>query len=117
MAKHHQYLTPYQQRIVRNHFAHRDAAALQKLAEIVSDLYLATGEKEKDRLWKSAATWLGKAGAEEKRAQPILAARDVTALAALVGELSAPQSASAPPSRRPGASAAPRGRKPAGDDL
>jgi hypothetical protein len=80
-------LTKHQRGIVRRYYEHRDTIMLQKLSEIVSDLYLCTGEKKAQALWKSAATALKNAGAEPQRIERIVQARDVKALAGLVGEL------------------------------
>jgi hypothetical protein len=41
----------YQDRIIRNYYQNQDAIMLQKLGDLVTDLYLAEG-KTKDRLWK-----------------------------------------------------------------
>ena len=44
--------TPHQQRIIRNYYRNRERLALQKLQELVGDLYLAGGDRERERLWK-----------------------------------------------------------------
>jgi hypothetical protein len=41
----------YQDSIIRNYYQNQDAIMLQKLSDLVTDLYLAEG-KAKDRLWK-----------------------------------------------------------------
>ncbi|HUT88377.1 MAG TPA: hypothetical protein VMY37_02675 [Thermoguttaceae bacterium] len=43
--------SPHQQRIVRDYYKNRDAIMLQKLGEMIGDLYLAEG-KARERLWK-----------------------------------------------------------------
>jgi hypothetical protein len=47
----------YQDRIIRRYYENKDAIMLQKLGDLVSDLYLAEG-KAKDRLWKRLAAAL-----------------------------------------------------------
>jgi hypothetical protein len=47
----------YQDRIIRNYYQNQDAIMLQKLGDLVTDLYLAEG-KAKDRLWKRLAATL-----------------------------------------------------------
>ncbi len=47
----------YQDRIIRNYYKNQDAIMLQKLGDLVTDLYLAEG-KAKDRLWKRLAAAL-----------------------------------------------------------
>jgi hypothetical protein len=80
--------TPYQKGIIRRFYEHRDTLALQKLGEIVSNLYLETSEKKKDRLWKSAHAQMLGAGVHEHHARVVFESRDLEALAKLVGERS-----------------------------
>ena len=80
-------LTKHQRGIVRRYYEHRDTIALQKLSEIVSDLWVCDSEKKSAALWKSAATALKNAGADPARAERILAAKNLKALADLVQEL------------------------------
>jgi hypothetical protein len=92
-----QHLSRYQKGIVNRYYEHADTITLTKLQEIVSDLYLATGDKATAKLWKSAETALAKSGAEPARAAKILADKNVVALATLVGELSGPSKGPAKP--------------------
>jgi hypothetical protein len=89
-----QHFTAHQRKIIDRYYEHRDTIALNKLSEIVSDLYLCTSEKKAAGLWKSAATALKNAGANPVQSANVLQARDVQALARLVSELQTP-------SRRP----------------
>ncbi len=82
-----QHFTPHQQKIVSRYYEHRDTLMLQKLSEIVSDLYLCETEKKAAGLWKSAATALKNAGANPVRMARVLETQDVKALAQLVTEL------------------------------
>ena len=72
---------------MRRYYEHRDALMHQKLAEIVSDLYLCEDEKKAERLWKSARTALLNAGAPKPRVETIIASRNLERLAALLAEL------------------------------
>jgi hypothetical protein len=47
----------YQESIIRRYYQNQDAIMLQKLGDLVTDLYLAEG-KAKDRLWKRLAAAL-----------------------------------------------------------
>jgi hypothetical protein len=49
----------YQDRIVRNYYQNRDEIMLQRLGELVTDLFLAEG-KTKARLWKRVGEVLAK---------------------------------------------------------
>ena len=49
----------YQDRIIRNYYQNRDDIMLQRLGELVTDLFLAEG-KTKTRIWKRVAEILEK---------------------------------------------------------
>jgi hypothetical protein len=49
----------YQDRIIRNYYQNRDEIMLQRLGELVTDLFLAEGQA-KARLWKRVAEALEK---------------------------------------------------------
>lgn len=83
-----QHLTSYQQGIVKRYYEHRDTVSVQKLSELVSEIYLATGAKQADKLWKSVEVALQKTPAEPARIAKLLATRDVKDLARIVAELS-----------------------------
>ena len=44
--------TPYQQKIIRNFYENKDLRLIQKLGELVSNLYVETNEKKKESGWK-----------------------------------------------------------------
>jgi len=46
----------HQKKIIDRYYDNRDTIMLAKLQEIVTDLYLATAEGTKKRLWKQAAS-------------------------------------------------------------
>ena len=48
MAKH----SKFQQRIIKNYYKNREAIAIQRLQEQVTELYLADGKK-RERVWKN----------------------------------------------------------------
>ena len=79
--------TPYQKGVIRRHYEHSRPIALQKLGEIVSDLYLAEGERRKKQLWARAEKALEKFEGARIRKERILAEHDLEALAALVSDL------------------------------
>ncbi len=79
--------TPYQQGIIKRFYEHRDTLALQKLAEIVSDLYVESSEAKVTRAWKAAHKQMLAAGVHKHEAQTILDERDLGALARLVSRL------------------------------
>ena len=50
MAKNY---SKYQQKIIKNYYDNKDAISLQRLSELVTDLYLAEG-KTRETKWKQA---------------------------------------------------------------
>lgn len=51
----------HQQRIIKNYYDNRDAIALQRVQELVTELYLAEGKK-REKYWKTLSTNLEKLG-------------------------------------------------------
>jgi hypothetical protein len=47
----------YQQRAIKNYYDNRDAIMVQRLGELLSDLYMAEG-KARSRIWQRAAAAL-----------------------------------------------------------
>jgi ribosomal protein L17 len=80
-------LTPHQKGIVRRYYENREAISTQKLAEIVSELYLATTEKKANQLWERAEKALKHAGADPVWLEKVVADRNVEGLAEIVNEL------------------------------
>jgi hypothetical protein len=56
--------TKYQQNIIKNYYKNRDNISLQRLQELVTELYLATGKK-RDQHWKAIASNLQKVGVKQ----------------------------------------------------
>ena len=75
--------TSYQERVIRNYYQNRDAIALQKLSEMVTDLYLAEG-KSQERLWGRVAAALEKLDVPKSRVDHLVASRNPSLVANLV---------------------------------
>ena len=78
----------YQRRVIRRYYERRHEIDGQRLAELVTEIYLATKPKRLDTLWARAADIVGRLGGkpdEQEVVQAIVAHRDVEALAELVG--------------------------------
>jgi hypothetical protein len=82
-----QYLSRHQQGIVKRYYEHADTRTLTALQEAVSDLYLASDEKSREKLWTKIEGLLAKAGANAARVAQVMQTRDVKLLAAVVGEI------------------------------
>ena len=78
--------TPYQQKVIKRYYDNVDKVALQRLAELVTELYLAEGKKL-DRTWKQAASHMQKLGVPATRIELLVQKRDAQMLANLVTEL------------------------------
>ena len=78
-------LTPYQQKIVNRYYDNSDSLATQKLAELVSDLYLSTGKK-RQRVWVSLESAMQKLGVPQVRIDHLKSKDDPKLVAELVQE-------------------------------
>jgi hypothetical protein len=82
-----QHLSGYQQKIVKRYYQNLDTIALTRLAELVSDLAVATDAKAAEKLWKRASEALKRGGVEAAEVDSIVTAKDTKRLATLVGEM------------------------------
>jgi len=80
----------HQQKIIKRYYDNIDTIQLQKLAETVTDLYLAEGKKV-ERLWKTAIASMEKLEVPKVRIDILAAKRDIAGLAKLVQELQSSQ--------------------------
>jgi hypothetical protein len=78
--------TRHQQRIIKNYYENRAAISLQRLSELVSELYLAEG-KGRERQWKYIVGALEKLGLPPARIEHLRKQDDPRLLAKLVEEL------------------------------
>ncbi len=77
----------YQKGVIKRYYEHRDTIAVQKLAEILSDLWLEKSKAKVSQLWESAYKEMQKAGVPINQACVIVEDRDLQAFGKLVGEL------------------------------
>jgi hypothetical protein len=82
--------TKHQQKIIKNYYENREAISLQRLSELVTELYLAEG-KARERQWKYIVSALEKLGLPEERIGHLRKKDDPKLLAKLVEELLAKQ--------------------------
>jgi hypothetical protein len=80
--------TPYQQKIIKRYYDNLDTIQLSRLAEIVGELYLATGKKLK-RAWEGAAAAMQKLGVPKARIDHLVKQQRPDLVAGLVKELEA----------------------------
>jgi len=80
----------YQQKIIKNYYENRDAISLQRLSELVTELYLAEG-KARERQWKYLEGVLAKLNLPPDRIEHLRKKDDPKLLVKLVEELMAKQ--------------------------
>lgn len=71
MAEH----TPHQKKIIENYYERRDEIMLNRLAELVTELYLAETDKRREQLWKRAEAAMTQLKVKPSIAAHILAKR------------------------------------------
>ncbi len=80
--------TPYQQKVIKRYYDNKDTIQRQRLAELVTELYLAEGKKQ-ERVWNAAAGAMQKLGVPQTRIEHLVKKRDPKLVAELVKELEA----------------------------
>lgn len=85
MAKDQNY-TPHQQKIIKRYYDNQDTVQLQRLAELVAELYLAEGKKL-ERAWNSASAAMQKLGVPQSRIDHLLTKKNPALIAEVVKEL------------------------------
>ena len=80
MAQNRDY-SPYQQKVIRDFYKNREGIQGQALADLVSDLYLATTEAKKTSLWKKAESLMTGLHVPPAAVAAIVSKRDLAAIA------------------------------------
>ncbi len=78
----------YQQKVIKNYYDNRDAISLQRLSELVTDLYLAEG-KSRQTKWGQVVATLQKLGIAADRIEHLRKKDDPALVAKVVEELMA----------------------------
>jgi hypothetical protein len=78
--------TRHQQGIIKRYYENVDGIQLQRLSELVTDLFLAEGKK-RQKVWQSVVAAMQKLGVPQTRIDEILKQDDPKMVAALVTEL------------------------------
>jgi len=73
--------TKHQQDIIRNYYENRDSIALQRLGELVTELYLAETEAKKKQLWERVEKAMAQLKVTPAIASHIMQKKDVEVLA------------------------------------
>jgi len=78
--------TRYQQGIIKRYYENRDTMDLQRLAELVAELYLSTGKKRAG-VWNRLVTAMQRLGVPQSRIDHLRTKDDPALVANLVQEL------------------------------
>ena len=78
--------TPHQQKIIKRYYNNLDTISLQRLAELVGELYLSTGKKLQ-RTWQQVGSAMQKLGVPQTRIDHLLQQANPALIAELVKEL------------------------------
>ena len=76
----------YQQRVIKNYYDNREAIALQRVQELVTELYLSEGKK-REKHWTSLANHLEKLGLKQAQIDDLVAQDNPELVANLVKKL------------------------------
>lgn len=76
----------YQKKIIKRYYDNRDQIDEQKLAELVTNLYLAEGKK-RTKLWETAREMMTRLKVPPQRIEHVMGTGDPAVLAAVVQEL------------------------------
>jgi hypothetical protein len=78
--------TSYQERAIKNYYNNREAIALQRVQELVTELYLTEGKK-RDKHWQNLANHLEKLGIKREQIDHLVAQDNPELVANLVQQL------------------------------
>ena len=78
--------TKHQQKIIKRYYDNLDTIALQRLADLVGELYLAEGKK-KEKAWQDSVRAMEKLNVPRSRIDHLLAQKNPALVAELVKEL------------------------------
>jgi len=78
--------TPYQQKVIKRYYDNQDILQLQRLGELVSELYLSTGKK-RQTVWTHLVSAMQKLGVPQSRIDHLRRQDKAELVAQLVKEL------------------------------
>lgn len=79
----------YQKKVISRYYENREQIDEQRLSELVTSLYLATGTKKIEKLWTSAEETMTRLGVPDGRVKHVCETRDPAILAEVVKDMQA----------------------------
>ncbi|MEZ6124085.1 MAG: hypothetical protein R3C49_13045 [Planctomycetaceae bacterium] len=79
-------LSAYQQKVIKRYYDNRDAIDDQRLAELVTNLYLSSGKKA-EKMWETAEQIMTRMELPATRITHVMESKDPAVLARVVEEL------------------------------
>ena len=76
----------FQQKVIKNYYENREAIALQRVQELVTELYLTEGKK-REKHWKSVASHLEKLDVKQETIDHLVEQDNPELVASLVKKL------------------------------
>ena len=77
----------YQKKVISRYYDNREQIDGQRLGELVTSLYLATGDKQRAKLWASAEESMERLGVPKGRIANVVQKKDPAILAEVVKDL------------------------------
>jgi hypothetical protein len=77
----------YQDRIIKRYYENRETIALQRVQELVTELYLAEGKKKRDKYWEQLVGHLEKLGVTQQTIDHLVTQDKPELVATLVKKL------------------------------
>ncbi len=78
----------YQQKVIKNYYDNREQIDAQRLSELVTNLYLATGKK-REKFWKTAEDVMQRLKVPPSRIEHVIQSDDPVTLVEVVNDLQA----------------------------
>ena len=77
----------HQRKIINRYYEHLDTIAINRLSELVSELYLCTDKKKAEKHWQRVEALLERTSANDAEVRKLLADRSVERLAELLNRI------------------------------
>ncbi len=79
----------YQQKVIQRYYDNREQIDQQRLSELVTNLFLAEGDKKRRSLWDKASEAMVRLGVPQSRVDHVVGTGDPVQLAEVVKEIEA----------------------------